>query len=144
MLPNRHDLRQLRRRPWLTSGAVAANPFRVESVRNERHAVVLVAGELDALTAPRVHDELVALAGQGVDRIVLDLRALDFVDSFGLGVIVSARRRLSQEGNALCLVAGDGQRTLRRVLEITGLDQVLPVHPTVAAAVEDCLAEPAA
>jgi anti-sigma B factor antagonist len=128
----------------LASAPVAATPFRVESVRNERHAVVLVAGELDALTAPRLHDELVALAGQGVDRIVLDLRRLDFVDSFGLGVIVSARRRLSQQGNSLCLVAGEAQSALRRVLEITGLDQVLPVHPSVAAAVEDCLAEPAA
>jgi anti-sigma B factor antagonist len=123
---------------------VAVNPFRVESVRNERHAVVLVVGELDALTAPRLHDELVALAADGIDRVVLDLRRLDFVDSFGLGVIVSARRRLSQQGNSLCVVAGEDQRTLRRVLEITGLDQVLPVHPTVAAAVEDCLAEPAA
>jgi anti-sigma B factor antagonist len=128
----------------LTSGAVAPNPFRVESVRNERHAVVLVAGELDALTAPRLHDELVALAGQGVERVVLDLRRLEFVDSFGLGVIVSARRRLSQQGNALCLVAEDDQSSLRRVLEVTGLDQVLPIHATVAAAVEDCLAEPAA
>jgi anti-sigma B factor antagonist len=123
---------------------VSTAPFRVESVRNERHAVVLVEGELDALTAPRLHDELVALATDGVDRVVLDLRRLDFVDSFGLGVIVSARRRLSQIGNSLCIVAGDEQATLRRVLEITGLDQVLPIHPTVATAVEDCLREPAA
>ena len=123
---------------------MAANPFRVESVRDERHAVVQVAGELDALTAPRLHDELVALADSGVDRVVLDLRRLTFVDSFGLGVIVSARRRLNPNGNALCVVADDDQHTLRRVLEITGLDRVLPVHPSVAAAVEDCLREPAA
>jgi anti-sigma B factor antagonist len=123
---------------------VSSDAFRVESVRNERHAVVLVDGELDAHTAPRLHDELVALAAQGVDRLVLDLRRVDFVDSFGLGVIVSSRRRLSQEGNSLCVVAGDDQETLRRVLQITGLDQVLPVHPTVADAVEDCLREPAA
>ena len=122
----------------------AAGPFRVESVRDERHAVVQVSGELDAHTAPKLHDELVALADDGVDRVVLDLRRLDFVDSFGLGVIVSARRRLSPLGNSLCLVAGPDQQTLRRVLEITGLDQVLPVHPDVAAAVDDCLAEPAA
>ena len=122
----------------------AANQFRVESVRDERHAVVQVAGELDALTAPRLHDELVALANDGVERVVLDLRRLSFVDSFGLGVIVSARRRLNPQGNSLCLVADDDQSTLRRVLEITGLDQVLPVHATVADAVEDCLAEPAA
>ena len=115
------------------------DPFRVESVRNERHAVVIVTGDLDAATAPRLHAELAQLAGDGVDRIVLDLRRLTFVDSFGLGVIVSAKRRLSQLGDALCLVADDDQRTLRRVLEITSLDRVLPVHSTVAEAVDACL-----
>ena len=115
------------------------DPFRVESVRNERHAVVLIAGDLDAATAPRLHDELTQLEVDGVDRIVLDLRRMTFVDSYGLGVIVNAKKRLSQQGNALCVVADADQRTLRRLLQITGLDRVLPVHATVAEAVDDCL-----
>ena len=115
------------------------DPFRVESVRNERHAVVVVAGDLDAATAPRLQAELAQLAEEGIDRIVLDLRRMPFVDSFGLGVIVSAKKRLSQQGNALCLVAGVDQRTLRRVLEITGLDRVLPVHASVSEAADACL-----
>jgi anti-sigma B factor antagonist len=118
--------------------------FRIETVRDERHAVVLIVGELDAATAPALRDELVALSVDGIDRVVLDCRRLEFVDSFGLGVIVAAKKRLSQHGNALCLVVETDQRTIRRLLEITGLDQVLPVHPTVAEAVENCLAEPAA
>ena len=115
------------------------DPFRVESVRNERHAVVIVVGDLDAATAPRLHAELVGLSSDGIDRVVLDLRRMTFVDSYGLGVIVNAKKRLSQQGNALCVVAEDEQRTLRRLLEITGLDRVLPVHATVAEAVDDCL-----
>lgn len=114
------------------------DPFRVESVRNEHHAVVAVVGDLDAATAPRLHAELLQLAEDGVDRVVLDLRRMTFVDSFGLGVIVNAKKRLSQHGNALCLVAGPDQRTLLRVLEITGLDRVLPVHPSVTEAVDAC------
>ena len=115
------------------------DPFRVESVRNEHHAVVVIAGDLDAATAPRLHAELVQLAADGVDRIVLDLRRMTFVDSFGLGVIVHAKKRLSEQGNSLCLVAQLDQRTLRRVLEITGLDRVLPVHDSVSQAVDACL-----
>ena len=118
--------------------------FRIETVRDERHAVVLIVGELDAATAPALRDELLALSTDGIDRVVLDCRRLEFVDSFGLGVIVSAKKRHSQEGNPLCLVAEPDQRTLRRLLQITGLDQVLPLHATVAEAVEDCLGEPAA
>ena len=115
------------------------DPFRVESVRNEHHAVVIVTGDLDAATAPRLHSELAQLSEDGVDRIVLDLRRMTFVDSFGLGVIVNAKKRLSQQGNSLCLVAGADQRTLRRVLEITGLERILPVHPSVTEAVDACL-----
>ena len=115
------------------------DPFRVESVRSERHAVVIVDGDLDAATAPRLHAELVLLCEDGIDRIVLDLRRMTFVDSFGLGVIVSAKKRLSQQGNSLCLVAEADQRTLRRVLEITGLERILPVHPSITEAVDACL-----
>lgn len=122
----------------------AMDEFGIETVRDERHAVVLVIGELDAATAPQLRDELVVLCEEGIDRIVLDCRRLHFVDSFGLGVIVSAKKRLSQQGNALCLVASEEQKTLRRLLEITGLDRLLPVHGTVTEAVEACLREAAA
>ncbi len=122
----------------------AMDDFRIESVRDERHAVVMIVGELDAATSPRLRDELVSLADGGIDRVVLDCRRLAFVDSFGLGVIVAAKKRLSQQGNALCLVADQDQRTLLRLLAITGLDRLLPVHKTVSEAVEDCLKEPAA
>ncbi len=118
--------------------------FRIDAVRDERHAVIVIVGELDAATAPLLRDELMSLSSDGIERVVLDCRALAFVDSFGLGVIVSAKKRLSQSGNSLCIVAGEGQRTLRRLLDITGLDRLLPVHATVADAVDDCLAEPAA
>ncbi len=118
--------------------------FRIETVRGDQHAVVVVAGELDAATAPQLGEELEGLCGAGIDRVVLDLRRLEFVDSSGLGVIVAAKKRLSPEGDALCLVAGEDQRTLGRLLSITGLDQLLPVHATVAEAVEHCLREPAA
>lgn len=115
--------------------------FSIETVRDERHAVVLVVGELDAATAPRLREGLVTLSAEGVDRVVLDCRRLSFIDSFGLGVVVAAKKRLSAHGNSLCLVAGEEQRSLRRLLEITGLDRLLPVHATVADAVEDCLRE---
>ena len=118
--------------------------FRVETVRDERHAVVSIVGELDAATAPALREELLGLAGDGIDRVVLDCRGLAFVDSFGLGVIVAAKKRLSRQGNAFCLVASPDQRALLRVLEITGLDQVLSVHATVAEAVDACLRDDAA
>jgi anti-sigma B factor antagonist len=108
------------------------------------HAVVVVHGEIDANTAPRLRDRLLELVGEGTDRMVVDLRGVTFIESVGLGTLVAARKRLRQSDKSLCLVLDPDQKVLRRTFEITGLDRVFPIHPTVEAAVEDCLREPAA
>lgn len=82
-----------------------------------------------------------SLCDGGVDRVVIDLRRVTFVDSYGLGTIVASKKRLSGERNSLCVVVEEAQTSIRRVFAITGLDRVLPVHATVDEAVSDCLAE---
>lgn len=123
---------------------MTVDDFGVETVRSDRHVVVAVRGELDAYTAPRLTAVLNDLWDGGVERAVIDLRRLEFVDSMGLGVLVAAKRRLSQAGNALCVVIDPSQATVLRIFTITGLDKVMPVHGSVQEAVDDCLAEPAA
>jgi anti-sigma B factor antagonist len=123
---------------------MSVDEFGVETVRSERHVVVAVRGELDAFTAPRLTSVLNELWDDGVERAVLDLRRLQFVDSMGLGVFVSAKRRLSQQGNSMCIVIDPAQTAVLRIFTITGLDKVMPVHPTVQEAVDDCLRETAA
>ncbi len=66
--------------------------------------------------------------------LVLDLTAVDLIDSTGLGVLVGALKRLR---------AGDGQRRLAaargdvvRLLHATGLDKVLPLYSDVASALD--------
>jgi anti-anti-sigma factor len=117
------------------------NDFHVEVVANEHHAVVVLDGELDVATSPRLRETLTQLVDRGIDRVILDCRRLSFVDSYGLGVIVAAKRRLSTIGNSLCLVVDVDQPQFHRVLEITGLSSLLPVHATIDDAVSDCLAE---
>ncbi|HEV7888091.1 MAG TPA: STAS domain-containing protein [Acidimicrobiales bacterium] len=118
--------------------------FEVEAVASGPHAVVVVRGEIDAHTSPLLKERLLALVAEGIDRLVVDLRAVTFIESVGLGTLVAARKRLRQSDKSLCLVLGPEQGVLRRTFEITGLDKVFPIHPDVEAAVEDCLREPAA
>jgi anti-sigma B factor antagonist len=118
--------------------------FEVDAKAVGPHAIVVVRGELDAYTAPRLRETFVDLVAAGVDRLVVDLRQVTFIDSTGLGTLVATRKRLRVADKNLCIVLGEDQAAVRRPFEITGLARVFPIHPTVEAAVHDCLEEPAA
>ncbi|HUP68938.1 MAG TPA: STAS domain-containing protein [Acidimicrobiales bacterium] len=118
--------------------------FKVEAEVKGAQAVVTVAGEIDAATAPILKQRLLALVDTGVERVVVDLREVTFIESVGLGTLVAARKRLAAGDRNLCLVIGDDQVKIRAPFEITRLDDVFPIHPTLEAAIEDCLTEPAA
>ena len=78
---------------------------------------VLAEGEIDKATAPILRDCLTELQGD----VVLDLAALEFLDSTGLGVLIRANRTLEQTGGTLRVRAPQPQ--VRRVLDITGLGE---------------------
>ncbi len=66
--------------------------------------------------------------------LVLDLTAVDRVDSTGLGVLVGVLTRLRAGNGQLPLAAARGD--VVRLLHATGLDKVLPLYPDVACALE--------
>ena len=86
--------------------------------------VLHVEGELDMATAPALED---ALADAGfAERVVVDLSSCSFVDSSAVRVLVSSARDSQAAGGSLALVVTDPG--LLRVLEISGVDTMLPVH----------------
>lgn len=96
-------------------------------------AVLAVHGEVDVSTAPRLRQQLVELASAGNDRAVVDLEGVDFLDSTGLGVLVSGLKRFRTLGGDLLLVCT--QQRILKVFEITGLTKVFAIHDSVDAAV---------
>jgi len=85
-----------------------------------------VAGELDVASAPMLADRLAAVdAAGGVRHVVLDLRALTFLDSCGVALLLGAARRAERDGRRLTIVGT--QPHPRRVLELCGLLDVLPL-----------------
>lgn len=97
--------------------------------RSEDATVVRLAGELDLYNAPELRETLVGLAGERPARLVLDLTEVEFVDSTALGVLIEARSRM--EDRKAFLLAAPGFET-HRALKISGLDQHLTVHATLA------------
>jgi anti-anti-sigma factor len=95
------------------------------SVRVERRgdaAVVVPTGELDLATAPALEASLSRAFTDPGERVVLDLRELEFIDSSGLRTLLTARRQAGEAGKAFSLVAG--HRGLERTLEIAGVHKV--------------------
>lgn len=86
-------------------------------------------------TAPKLREQLVDLVGRGRYRIVVNLEGVEFMDSTGLGVLVGGLKRVKEQDGALVLAAPN--QPVQRVLAITGLDQVFPVHSTVEEATGD-------
>jgi anti-sigma B factor antagonist len=81
--------------------------------------VVKGPSELDAATAPALHDELALLFTVGATEVVVDMGAVGFVDSTGLGALVGLRRQAKQRGIEL-RVTNVGAR-VRRTMEISGI-----------------------
>jgi len=95
--------------------------------------VLTVRGEVDVYTAPKLREKIVELVAQGRYAIVIDLEAVDFLDSTGLGVLVGGLKRVRSHDGDLVLVCTH-QRILK-VFEITGLTKVFTIHDSLDAAV---------
>jgi anti-sigma B factor antagonist len=87
--------------------------------------VLTVRGEVDLASAPKLAAAMTELMDRGHTHVAVDLGAVEFIDSSGLGVLVGSLRRLRDDGGDLVLRAASPPVT--RILELTGLDGLLPV-----------------
>lgn len=83
-----------------------------------------VDGELDLSTSERFRDALTELVDAS-SYVAIDLRAVSFMDSTALGVVVAAMKRARERGGEVALVGPTGSP--RKVLSITALDQIMRI-----------------
>ena len=106
--------------------------IRISSQRRDGFAVVAVSGELDIVTSRRF-DEVLAEVRRDDDHIIIDLSAVDFMDTGSLAVIVGHWKQVTAAGGTLALAGARYRYT--KTLWITGLADRLPLYDTVDAAV---------
>jgi anti-sigma B factor antagonist len=94
-----------------------------------RHAVVRMPAEIDVLSSASVSDQLSAVAAQRPDAITVDMTGTAYCDSAGIRALTSARQLTAERGGQLRLAVGDSP--VARILQLTGLDQVLPLYRDV-------------
>ncbi|MDH6551470.1 stage II sporulation protein AA (anti-sigma F factor antagonist) [Streptomyces sp. SAI-133] len=92
--------------------------------------VVTVRGEIDHATNGALHEALFPEDGASAPaRIVVDLSDVTFMDSSGINALLAAHQRAS-DAQGWLRIAG-AQRTVARLLNITGIGQVISCHPSV-------------
>jgi len=94
-----------------------------------RHAVVAMPAELDAIGAEGFYDLLASVAGQAPEVLTVDMTAATFCDSAGLNTLIRARRLVVAGGGQLRVALGDSP--VRRVFQLAGMEEVLPVFRDV-------------
>jgi anti-sigma B factor antagonist len=99
-------------------------PCRIERLESERG--FRLSGDLDVYSVEAVRE---ALGPELHGTLVLDIAAVEFMDDSGLGLLVGSVKRLREQDGSLVLRNPTGQ--IRRVLEVTGLEQVpgLTIEP---------------
>jgi anti-sigma B factor antagonist len=98
--------------------------FSISTSERDGRALVVVRGELDLATAP----DLEAVVTECLDaghHVVIDLRELEFMDSSGLRVLVSAHFRAADDGLSLVIVRPVEGGEVAKILSIAGIDQEL-------------------
>jgi anti-anti-sigma factor len=96
----------------------------------ERHgqaAVLAVSGDIDMVTAPGFEEALMSALHDRPQTLVVDLGGVDFLGSAGLTALVAAHQAAGAH-TALRVVAGN--TSTARPLQLTGLDQEIPVYAT--------------
>ena len=91
-------------------------PFTVERQLSNGTARILVRGELDMETGPRLDEEIRDVEAQRPAVLVLDLRDVSFFDSTGLQLVLDADVRAREEGRRFVVLPGDGEPM--RILEL--------------------------
>jgi anti-sigma B factor antagonist len=107
----------------------------LETSKQGDASVLTLRGEIDVYTAPRLRQAIVDLVESGERRIVVDMEKVDFLDSTGLGVLVGALKRVKTNEGSLSIVVT--QDKLLKIFEITGLNRVFAMSPTVDQALHD-------
>ncbi len=103
--------------------------------KNDEYSVLqLEEDNLNSLIAPNLKSEFVFLRNEGVKNLIFDLSAVKYVDSSGLSAILTANRLWKDFG--LFIMTGVDHPSVVKLIEISRLESILTIIPTVAESIE--------
>ena len=101
------------------------NTMNVEINQSNTCIEVLISGEIDAYTAPRLKEAVYPLANQDQVEVVINLSGVSFMDSTGLGVLVGLFKTVKLHNGQFILIGLSNR--LKRLFDITGLAEIIQI-----------------
>lgn len=103
--------------------------------KQDKYSILsLLEENLNSVVAPKLKSEFVILSNEGVPNLILDLTKVKYVDSSGLSAILTANR-LWKNGGSFVLT-GIEHDAVRKLIEISRLDTILTIVPSVKESVD--------
>jgi anti-sigma B factor antagonist len=112
--------------------------FQIASERDSDGVfIVHVSGELDISHEEELRTELSRGVAESNGGIVVDLMDCEFIDSSGVRALLLGREAQREDGNEGRLVIASGSTQIVRILSVMGVDEAIPVRPTVEEAIAE-------
>ena len=96
----------------------------IEKNINGTELTIALTGRLDTTTAPQLENELKASLS-GVEALVLDFAALDYLSSAGLRVLLGAQKTMNKQGS---MVVRNVNETIAEIFDVTGFSDILTIE----------------
>ena len=96
----------------------------INKTANGTELTVALVGRLDTTTAPQLEAELKESLG-GVAQLVLDFKALDYLSSAGLRILLSTQKLMNKQGN---MIVRNVNEVIMEIFEVTGFCDVLTIE----------------
>ncbi len=94
----------------------------IQKVQKQDELIVSIQGRLDTLTAPELEH---VLAEENPEKLVFDLKELEYISSAGLRVLLAAHKRMSSKGG---VIVRNSNEIVREVFEVTGFVDILTLE----------------
>ena len=96
----------------------------IEKIAEGKKLTIALSGRLDTTTAPELETELKQNIS-GVEELVLDLAALEYLSSAGLRVLLSAQKVMNRQGS---MVVRNANEIIMEIFEVTGFVDLLVIE----------------
>ena len=105
--------------------------IRLETATREAggYTILVLRGEVDVYTAPQFREAIDKILTPGQLHLIVDMSGISYIDSSGLGILLSAIKRVRPKGGTVNLVGCNS--AIDRVLRITNLNTVFNVVDTI-------------
>lgn len=100
--------------------------------RSDAYSVVVVRGEVDLHTAPKLQ-YAIERGAEGIETVIVDMGGIAFMDSTALSTFMRVREALEQKGGSLRLTTPS--RAVQRIFDVTGFGDYFDVYPSREAAI---------